>query len=384
MSGQPFKRGNSWSFVVELPTDPSTGKRQQKWHSGYRTRKEAEQARVEKLAQIQTGAYIATSKETLGHFIPVWLKAIEKTIRPATLHSYERNLRLHVVPRIGTLPLVKIDAGVLNGLYSDLLTDGRKDGRGGLSPRTVRYIHTILHRALKDAVRWHRLLRNPADAADPPRAAANASPEIITWEAADLRRFLEAAKADRLCPVFVVIATTGMRRGEALGLRWADVDLEEGRAAIRQTVIAVNHEVQISTPKTAKSRRSVALDRGTVAALRAHRQRQLEERMLMGAGFTDHDLVFCKVTGGPLHPERFSREFDRRVERWGLPKLTIHGLRHTWATLALKAGIHPKLVQERLGHANVGITLDTYSHATPAMQSEAAETVAGFVFGARR
>jgi len=384
MSGQPFKRGNSWAFVVELPTDPMTGKRRQKWHSGYRTRKEAERARVEKLAEIQTGAYIATSKETLASYIPEWLQAIATTIRPATLHSYERNLRLHVLPRVGALPLVKIDAGVLNGLYSHLLTSGRRDGRGGLSPRTVRYIHTILHRALKDAVRWGRLLRNPADAADPPRAGASASPEIVTWEAADLRRFLEAAEGDRLYAAFLLIATTGMRRGEALGVRWGDIDFEDGRAAIRQTVVAVNHQVQLGTPKTAKSRRSVALDKGTVAALRAHRQRQLEERMLMGPGFADHDLVFCKVTGEPLHPERFSREFDRRVERWGLSPLTIHGLRHTWATLALKAGIHPKLVQERLGHANVGITLDIYSHATPAMESEAAETVAGVVFGPHR
>jgi integrase len=390
MSGQPFKRGSSWTFVIELPSDPLTGKRRQKWHSGYRTRKEAERARVEKLAEVQKGAYLANGKETLGQFIPDWLKAIETTIRPATRYSYERNLRLHVLPRIGAWPLVKIDAGVLNGLYSGLLTDGRQDGGGGLSPRTVRYIHTVLHRALKDAVRWGRLLRNPADAADPPRAAANAGPEITTWEAADLQRFLDAARSDRLYPAFLLIATTGMRRGEALGLRWADLDLEKRRAAIRQTVIAVKHEVQLGTPKTAKSRRSVALDRGTVAALRAHRQRQLEERMLMGAGFADRDLVFCKVTGEALHPESFSREFDRRVTRWGLPALTIHGLRHTWATLALKAGVHPKLVQERLGHANVGITLDIYSHATPAMQSEAAETVAGLttvaglLFGARR
>jgi integrase len=168
-----------------------------------------------------------------------------------------------------------------------------------------------------------------------------------------------------------------MRRGEALGLRWADVDLEAGQVATRQTVIAVGHKVQMGTPKTARSRRTVAIDSGTVAVLRAHRAAQAAERLQVGSGWRDHDLVFCKVDGEPLHPERVSREFDRRVERWDLPKLTLHGLRHTWATLALKAGVHPKVVQERLGHSTIGTTLGIYSHVTEGMQQDAAESVAG-------
>jgi integrase len=204
------------------------------------------------------------------------------------------------------------------------------------------------------------------------------------WTAANLGSFLEAVSEDRLFGAFYLLATTAMRRGEALGLRWADVDLEKGTAAIRQTVIAVAHQVQIGSPKTIRGRRVVRLDHRTVTVLRAHRQRQLEERLAMGAGWQDHDLLFTKVTGDPLHPERFSRQFDRRVERYGLPRISLHGLRHTWATLALEAGVHPKVVSERLGHANISITLDIYSHATPAMQTDAAEAVSGLVFGARR
>ncbi len=206
---------------------------------------------------------------------------------------------------------------------------------------------------------------------------------MVTWTAADLRRFLEGVRPDRLYAAYLLLATSGMRRGEALGLRWADLDLGDGRASIRQTVITVHHVVQFGTPKTAKGRRTVVLDAGTVAALREHRKRQNEERLQIGAGWRDHDLVFCRVDGTPLHPERFSRSFDDRVRQLGLPKIRLHDLRHGWATMALAAGVHPKVVQERLGHANVSITLDVYSHVTAGLHGDAAERVAGLVFGAR-
>jgi integrase len=381
MRGSVVRRGGMWAVVIELDRDPVTGKRRQRWHSGYRTKKEAERARTNLLGKVDSGTYVENNRQTVAEYLTDWLPAIETTVRPATFHSYARNLRLHVLPYIGNMTLSKVDAGNLNGLYARLLREGHRSRPGGLSPRSVRYLHTILHRAFKDAVRWGRLARNPADAADPPKESSSGAPQMKTWTPAELRRFLEACAEDRLYPAFLMLATTGMRRGELLGLRWSDVDLEKRRAAVRQTVIAVNHAVHFGTPKTAKGRRVVAIDAKTVAALRAHRQRQLEERLLLGAGWRDHDLIFCKVDGEPMHPERFSREFDRRVERHRLSRLTLHGLRHTWATLALRAGVHPKVVQERLGHAGIAMTLDTYSHAIPAMQEDAAETVAGLVFG---
>jgi integrase len=250
-----------------------------------------------------------------------------------------------------------------------------------LSPRTVRYIATIIHRALKDAVKWRRLERNPADAADPPRPSASRSASMVTWSAEQLRDYLQRTQAanDRYHALWVLLATTGMRRGEALGLRWTDLELDTGVASVVQTVIVVDHHVQLGSPKTAQGTRTVDLDAGTITALKAHRKRQVEERMMVGSGWRDHGLVFCKVDGNPLHPERVSRELARRIERWKLAPLTLHGLRHTWATLALKAGVHPKVVQERLGHANIGITLGTYSHVTAGMQREAAEAVAGLL-----
>ncbi|HYT10604.1 MAG TPA: tyrosine-type recombinase/integrase, partial [Mycobacteriales bacterium] len=321
-------------------------------------------------------------KQTLAEFLDDWLDGVEPTIRAATYHSYQRNLKLHVRPRLGSVQLRRVGAGQLNALYAALLADGKRShGGGGLSPRTVRYVHTILHRAFRDAVRWGRLARNPADAADPPRASASAGPAMSTWTAGEVRAFLDHVGDHRLYAGFLLLATTGMRRGECLGLRWPDVDLVAARLSIVQTVIAVNHEIRVGSPKTAKGRRTVALDPGTVAVLRAHRKRQLAERLLMGAGFTDHDLVFCRPDGGPLHPERFSRTFDREIAKTDLPRIRLHDLRHSWATLALSAGVHPKVVQERLGHAAIGITLDTYSHVTEGLHGDAAALVAGLIAG---
>jgi integrase len=202
-----------------------------------------------------------------------------------------------------------------------------------------------------------------------------------TWTAEQVRAYLEHTADHRLHAAFVVLATTGMRRGECLGLRWSDIDLAAGRLSIVQTVIVVNHDVRIGSPKTARGRRTVVLDPGTVAVLRKHRQQQLAERLIMGAGFADHGLVFRRPDGGPLHPERFSRTFEIEARRAGLPKIRLHDLRHTWATLALSAGEHPKVVQERLGHANVSITLDVYSHVTEGLHTDAASRVAGIIFG---
>jgi integrase len=377
MRGSIVKRGKGYSVVVELDRDPMTGKRRQRWHSGYRTKRQAEDALSELVNGVKRGTYVAKTRQSLTEYVAEWLTAIEPTVRPSTHHSYARNLRLHVLPYLGGTPLHAVDAGMLNGLYATLLAEGRADHQsGGLSPRSVRYVHTIAHRAFKDAVKWGRLARNPADAADPPRASSSGRPESVTWTPEQLRRFLVGTLGDRHHTAYLVLATTGLRRGEALGLRWRDLDLKQGRASIRQTVIAVQHLPMLGTPKTAKGRRTVVLDAGTVAELREHRKRQAAERLQMGEGWADNDLVFCRVEGTMLHPERFSRSFGDAVRRLGLPPIRLHDLRHGWATMALSAGVHPKVVQERLGHANIGITLDTYSHVTGSLHGDAAETVA--------
>jgi integrase len=179
--------------------------------------------------------------------------------------------------------------------------------------------------------------------------------------------------------LWVLLATTGMRRGEAIGLRWKDVDLDKGRLSVVQTITQTRSEVTIGEPKTASGRRSIALDSATVAVLRAHRKAMLEERMLVGPDFADEGLVFHHPDGACLRPEAVSAQFVRRVVKFGLPTLTLHGLRHTWATLALEQGIHPRAVQERLVHSIIAITLGIYSHVSPTLHDEAAAQVAKLV-----
>ncbi len=443
MRGTVTKKGGKWYVVVERPPDPLTGKRRPKWHSGFKTRKEAERARIDLLSKLDRGEYVEPSQQTLAEYLVEWLTAIEHTVRPSTFDSYKRNMHNHVIAHIGSTTLSRVDAGTLNGLYGMLLTSGRRKpsgtGRGyspelvnravelraeglsltaaahqlqkefeeaehltkdtlnsllrrratksttaisdmprGLDRRTVNYIHTILRRALKDAVRWNRLARNPSDAADPPRGAAK-SDGVHTWDAATLRSFLESSREsdDQLHVLWVLLATTGMRRGEALGVRWSDVDLDAGRLRVVQTITQVRSKVSVGEPKTTMGRRSIALDDGTVAVLRSHRKLMLEERLLVGPDFTDSGLVFHYPDGSCLRPDAVSAQFLRRVDCLGLPRLTLHGLRHTWATLALEQGIHPRVVQERLGHSTIAITLGIYSHVAPTLHDEAAELVSG-------
>jgi integrase len=386
-SGPKQEASGRWSFVVDIGIDPETGKRKQVRRRGFPTRKAAQEEMDRVRVDARAGTYVAPSNQTLSEYLTAWLEVQRARLRPSTYESYERNIRTHVLPRLGGRRLDRLTAADLDGLYSDLLLRGRKIGRNtrdqapGLSARTVNYVHVILHRALSDAVRKAMLLRNVADLADPPRQRSDQRPEMRTWTAEQSATFLEFIGADREHPAYLLALTTGMRRGEILGLRWRDVDLEGARLSIRQTVIAVDHEVVISTPKTAKGRRSVSLPPGAVTALRAHRKRQNEERLAMGAGYEDHDLVFAYGSGGPLDPEAFSQRFTRRVRASDLPMIRLHDLRHTYASIALAAGIHPKVVSEALGHANISITLDCYSHVIPAMQAEAAERVAGLIFG---
>lgn len=239
-----------WYFVVDIAPEGAT--RRQIRRRGFRTKKEANSALIQLLGEVQRDAFIEPTKQTFERYlVDDWLPAVKGSLEPSTWASYDRNLRLHVIPTLGAVPLRRLDAGSLNKLYSSLSQDGaRKDGKpGGLSVRTRRYIHTIIGKALKDAMKWGRVARNSAASADPPRASDARAPEMRVWTAASLAQFLKRVEGDRYHPAWYFLATTGMRRGEALGLRWADIDFESGRASIRQTVTAVEHKIRIA-PRT--------------------------------------------------------------------------------------------------------------------------------------
>ncbi|MDP1792545.1 MAG: Arm DNA-binding domain-containing protein, partial [Acidimicrobiales bacterium] len=268
------KRGNKWVFVVEVTNESvDGGRRRQKWHSGFASKKEAEAALADVLGKMNTGQYVEPVRQTVATYLPEWLIAASGTVRPGTLRSYRTNIEHHVIARIGNTPITKVTPVQLNALYAELLISGRHNGSGGLSTRTVRYTHTIMHRAFRDAVKWGMLHRNPCDFADPPR---HVKPEMRVWTTDELRQFLTFVADDELYPLWLLFATTGLRRGEALGLRWQDVDLELGRAAIRQSLTSGGGKLAFAPPKTAKSRRALSLDPVTVSALRSQRATQAE------------------------------------------------------------------------------------------------------------
>lgn len=372
------KRGNRWVACWVTWED---GKRTQRTKSGFATKKAAQAHLNTTMGQLQRGEFVEPTRVTLGDYLTRhWLPLMKHSLQPSTWDSYDRTLRLHVLPRIGGVRLQDLTAAHLDQLYSDLLKEGRRDGKpGGLSPKTVRYLHTTLHKALKDAERKQLVLRNVAQAADPPKLN-RAGSEIRTWTGEEVSAFLEAMRDHRLFAGYVLAASTGMRRGEVLGLRWRDLDLEARRLSVRQTITCVNYEVVVGTPKTHRSRRSIALDPVTVQVLRDHRDRQAAERAALGTGFMDHGLVFCSIGGGPIHPDLFTKTFDRTVAKHRLRRIRFHDLRHTHATLGLAAGIPAKVMSERLGHATVAFTQDVYMHTIPQLEGDAADQIAELIF----
>jgi integrase len=363
--GSIRKRGSGWTVVYDEGRDEN-GRRVQRCKGGFATRREAQAFLTEALARIGDGSYAAPSKTTLGEYLTSeWLRHVEGTIRPLSFEQYGAVVRQRIVPRLGHLRLQSLSAGHLNGLYRDL-------DRDGLSVSTRRLTHAVLHRALRDAVRWGRLVRNPADMADPPAAART---RAQAWTAKELARFLDHVRGDRLAALWRLAATTGMRRGELLGLTWRCLDLDGARLSVEQQLLPTRGGVTFGPPKSTRSRRTVALDAETVQTLWAHRETQVLERDFAADAYDDGDLVFCDELGAPIRPQRLTDLFAKHRAAARIPTGTLHILRHTAATLALAAGTPLHVVAARLGdHPNT--LLATYAHLLPSSDEEAAKQVA--------
>lgn len=381
MRGYIAKKGKQYYAIIYEGIDPATGKERRRWHPGGPRRSDAEKLLTELVKRANDGHTTPSDRINFGEYLTEkWLPIQRAQLRPSTFDSYRRNIENHVMPALGRIPLHKLAPEDLDTFYARLLTEGKLNGDGGgLSPKTVRYIHLTINKALKDALRKGSVVRNVAEAADPPKLRSSKRPEIKAWAADELRAFLDSIRDTRLYPAFHLSAHTGMRRGEILGLRWSDVDLDGARLSVRQALISVAYEMQISDVKTGYGRRVIDLDEGTVAVIRRWRKAQSEERLAVGGSYQDSGLVVCRPDGAWLHPDLFSQTFDRAVARSGLSEITLHDLRHTHATLMLKAGVPVKVVSERLGHSNPGFTMSVYQHVIPGMQAEAAATFADMI-----
>lgn len=357
------RKDGRWAATVDLGWQD--GRRLRKAVYGITRKEVADKLRV--LQSQKAAGAVPNDRITLGVHLTEWLEAKEGTVRPGTFVRYEQLVRLHLVPGLGRVRLARLSPRDLQGFYADRL-------KAGCAPRTVGHMHRVLFSALKQGARWGLVGQNVASLVSPPRAPRMAMETLTATQSAAL---IEAAEGHRFEALFVLALHTGMRKGELLGLRWSDIDLEAGTLHVQGSLQPVpGRGLSVVEVKTESSRRQVDLGTATSSALRRHRARQAKERLKAGAAWTNTGLVFTNVVGRPVHPSNLHRrDFRPLLEKAGLPQIRFHDLRHTCATLLLGQGVHPKVVSEMLGHSDIGVTLNLYSHVTPTMQKQAVDAL---------
>lgn len=376
----------SWRIDVAAPgvrDDQGRPVRKVRSGHGYAREEEARAALDALKATLGDGTYVERKDVTAGAYLVQWVDGLRNRVgvnlSQGTHDSYAMIVRRYLEPRLRHVRLQDLNRSQVKAMYADLRADGSIRG-AGLSAKSVHNVHLCLRKALRDAVEDQLLARNPADGANAAPSKREQAAAMKVWTAEELGRFLRHVAGDRLYAAWRLQAQTGMRRGEVLGLKWDDLDLEAGKLHVVRALKKGAGTVALGATKTGRGR-AIALDAGTVTALREHRKAQLEERLACGSGWTETGLVFTLQDGHHVDPDGLTQRFARHVRESGLPRIRLHDLRHTHATLALKAGVHPKVVQERLGHSSINVTLDTYSHAVPSMQADAASVVAALVDG---
>jgi integrase len=360
-----------WAIILDT-RDPATGNRRRKWHSFRGTKRQAQVESARLISELQRGTYVEPNKTTVAQYLEQWLAHIKSQVSPKTHERYEQVCRKNVVPLLGAVLLSKLRPVQISEAYTKALTSGRRNGRGGLSARTVHHMHVILKGALAQAVKWELLVRNPSDAVDPPQAA-RATMQV--YDLAQTVELIEAVRGNRLFIAVLLAVLCGLRRGEITALRWRNVDLAQGQLSVVESAEQTKAGVRYKAPKSGQGR-TVALSGTAVAELKAHRLAQAQELLMVGKRLSDDDFVVAQPDGSPLRPHSLGQQWTRFLaDHPALPRIRYHDLRHTHATHMLKAGVHPKIASERLGHSKVGITLDLYSHVLPNMQADAAAIV---------
>lgn len=368
------KRGkDTYEITIDLGTDPVTGKRK-RYYETVKGKKNAERRERELRRELDLGTFVVPTDITLAEFLEDWLREKAKQVKPSTVSSYQQILNLYVVPYLGKIKMKDLKPQHFVRLYEHLQSDEMD-----ISNRTVKYVHTVLKAALNKAVQWELLPKNIIENVDPPRQT---KVKFNVWDEQEIKRFLEAAKDSWYYEVYYLALTTGMRQGELLGLKWRNVDLEKKR-------IYVVEQYNLKTKtfeevKTDGSRRNISIDNDTALVLQRLKKKQAAMR-LKAEYWQDNNLVFCTRNGLPIQQRNLVRNFKEYIKRAGVPDIRFHDLRHTHATYCLTKGWHPKVVQERLGHSSIQVTLDTYSHVIPNLQEELAmATFGGFLGGANK
>jgi len=364
-----WKRSVSWSVVLDAGADPVSGRRRQRWTT-CRTRREADFFLAQALAH---GVGMPSPRMRFGDLADYWLGTVQSRIRPSTLSVYRYALRQHLVPHLGDVPLLKLTAPIIERWIDTMHSCG-------LSPSTVHQAYRVLRSILRQAVLWGMLSRSPLATVRPPRLPRR-DPQV--WDEEQLRLFLaEAKRSSRYATLYLAAILTGAREGELLALTWDRIDWMFGRGSITHTLARSRGRVELREPKSRRSQRTVPLPPVLIEALQRERDAQARHRVLHGPAYENRNLVFCQANGKPLHAHNITqRDFRRIAEQLGLPHIRFHDLRHSCATMLLRQGVHPKVVAELLGHASIGVTLDTYSHVVPALMEEAASLLAARLVG---
>jgi len=425
-----YQLKSSWAYRVTGPPDPVTGQRKRPYKGGFATEDEAWRAALDAQRLLEDGRPAHTKRIRVEAFLNEWLHTIEPDLKETTLQSYRDIINFYLRPTIGPRWLGEITVPTLNALYRRLLDSGRlkgdanqrmynywlehqseRDGRGprsaeiaaacgtnlnaareavrryrrgripqeyaaGLSPKSVKNVHVLLHKAFSDAVAWGYLRSNPAEHAVVPRARRRErTPARRVWTIEELGRWLTVALQDRFAGMWLLAATTGMRRSELAGVRREMLDLETGLLRVEDTRVVVGGRSHHSDGKSAAGRRGISLDTFTRAELVKLVELLDEERAAFGRDYPVHGLLMVNEEGRPLHPDTITTRFNRLVDRAGVPHIRLHDVRHTYATLAMDLGIDPKMLSDRIGHANTSVTLQIYTHRSAGRDQAMAQTL---------
>ena len=362
------RRNGSWSGIASLPD----GSRK---HVYGRSRDDVRRKLAEILHAIEHGTFADARGRTLGDYLDQWLAEVARPrVRPWTYAGYEVHIRRHIKPVLGRVPLDRLTPQHVQSLVNKKLRDG-------LKPKTVRYLRGTLRSALNEAVKWGLVARNAAALVEGPRVERY---RIQPFTPDEARTLLEAIRGDRLEALYSVALTMGLRQGEALGLCWDDVDLEMGYLRITRQLQRIHGSPRLVEPKTERSRRTLALPPMIAKTLKAHFARQQQERQDGASSWVDHGLVFTTPKGTPLDGTAVTKGFHRLLDRAGLPQRRFHDLRHSCATLLLVQGVSPRVVMDVLGHSQIGLTMNTYSHVIPDLRRDAANRMQEFLSNLER